>query len=240
MTDIRSSGGDNRWFEQAASVLAHLGFELLAPEQDRIEHAGHLLVAIRHTPTQEHYDPESVDYWTSDGVKGQAARLDFETRYPLAAPFAWGRIVLADRLGVQNEFLSFGGNLKARTAQDGTIIVDFASRAPILRWGGHSQEPDPLAAEIGAYFGRLKVPIDFAPGAEELIAKAEPATLYCAFIQATHERLTRYPGFREANRWLAEWNSRESARMEAADAPHWQAGQAFARELAAVEAVARE
>ena len=56
-----------------------------------------------------------------------------------------------------------------------------------------ARSTDPLAAEVGAFFARLKVPIDFVPGAEALIAKAAPAALYCAFIQFVRERLARGP-----------------------------------------------
>ena len=113
-------------------------------------------------------------------------------------------------------------------------------QAPILRWSGHSQETDPLAAEVGAFFARLKVPIDFVPGAEALIAKAAPPALYCAFIQFVRERLSKARSLRDANRWLADWGSREGQRMEAAAAEHWKAATELRRQLGAMEATARE
>ena len=231
---------DAGWLEGAGRILSSLGFELVEPDHTRNYETGHLLAALRPQPTLQHYDPETIDYWTSDGVRGHAARLDRETRFPMTTDYAWGRITLTDRLDVKNEFLSFGGALRAQTTADGTVLVDFSSHAPILRWSGHSQSTDPLAAEVGAFFARIKVPIDFVPGAEAIVSKAAPRTLYCAFIQHVRERLAQAQSLRDANRWLTEWSSRESQRMEAAATDHWRAAADLRRQLGAIEAIARE
>jgi hypothetical protein len=231
---------DGGWLERAANKLESLGFELLEPDHTRGDETSHMVAALRPKPTLQHFDPDYVDYWTSDGVRGRAAKLTREDRLPIAGEFEWGRITLVDRLGVENGFLSFGGTLRAQLTADGTVYVDFASNAPILRWAGHSQSTDPLSAEVGVFFARLKVPIDFVPGTEALITKAAPRTLYCAFIQYEKDRLTQIHSFREANRWLADWTIRESQRQEAAAKDDWQAAIALRRQLSAVEAIARE
>ena len=240
-TDPRfAASADDRWLEQAARLLAGLGFQLVEPDTTIGDETSHLLVAIRPVPTLKHFDPESIEYWITEGARGRAARLDRDSRLPLASGFSWGRIALTDRLGVRNEFLSFGGALKAQMNPDATVLVDFGSHAPILRWSGHSQGTDPLAAEVGAFVGRLKVPIDFVPGAEALMAKAAPEALYCAFIQSVRERLARARGLRDSNRWLADWSSREGQRMEAGAAESWGAAIELRRQLEAMEAIARE
>lgn len=240
-TDPRfAAPADDRWLEHAARLLAGLGFQLVEPDRTNGDETSHLLVALRPEPTLKHFDPESIDYWITEGARGRAARLDRETRLPLVCGFSWGRIALTDRLGVRNEFLSFGGALKAQVNPDATVLVDFGSHAPILRWSGHSQGTDPLAAEVGAFIGRLKVPIDFVPGAEALLAKAAPEALYCAFIQSVRERLARARGLRDSNRWLADWSSREGQRIEAAAAESWKAATELRRQLEAMEAIARE
>jgi hypothetical protein len=240
-TDPRSQIPDDAgWLERAGLILAGLGFELVEPDRTQNEDTSHLLVALRPKPTLQHFDPESIDYWTSDGVHGHAAALDREGRFPLASDYAWGRITLTDRLSVKNEFLSFGGTIRAQLTADGTVLVDFSSHAPILRWSGHSQSTDPLAAEVGAFFARIKVPIDFVPGTEAMVAKSAPTTLYCAFIQYVRERLAQAQTLREANRWLAEWSSRENQRMETSANDHWRAGTELRRQLSAIEAIARE
>jgi hypothetical protein len=234
-----AASADDRWLEQATRLLANLGFELVEPVKSSGDETGHLLAALRQTPTLRHFDPESIDYWITEGARGRAAQLDRETRFPVTTDFSWGRITLTDRLGVHNEFLSFGGTLRGAMTPDATVLVDFSSNAPILRWSGHSQATDPLAAEVGGFFARLKVPIDFVPGVEALIAEAAPRTLYCAFIQSVRERLAGARGLREANRWLANWSSSEGRRVEAASSEHWTAATELRRQLKAIETIAR-
>jgi hypothetical protein len=179
---------DPRWLAGVGRILANLGFELVEPDRPQGDETSHLLAALRPKPTLQHYDPESIDYWTTDGSRGRAAALDRETRFPVVADFAWGRITLTDRVGVKNEFLSFGGTMRAQMTDDTTVLIDFSSNAPILRWSGHSQSTDPLAAEVGAFFARVKVPIDFVPGAEGLVSRATPQTFYCAVRAGAFER----------------------------------------------------
>ena len=64
-----------------------------------------------------------------------------------------------------------------------TTITRFRSPAPIERWSGHSQGLDLLTEEIGAFFGRLMVPVDFQPGAEGRLVSATPLALYAAFLR---------------------------------------------------------
>ena len=223
--------GDARWLEWVGRLLASLGFELVEPDPTRGDDIGHLLAALRPQPTLQHFDAESIDYWITDGARGRAARLDRESRFPVASDYAWGRIVLTDRLVVKNEFLSFGGTLRAQETADGTVLVDFSSNAPILRWSGHSQSTDPLAAEVGAFLARIKVPIDFVPGAEAFVSRAAPRVLYCAFIQHVRERLTQKRTLREANRRLADWSAHESQRIEASARGDWTAAAELRRQL---------
>jgi hypothetical protein len=231
---------DGRWLEGVGRILANLGFELVEPGHAATEEASHLLAALRPQPTVRHFDPETIGYWITDGGRGRTASLDREAKFPFVSDYAWGRITLADRLGVKNEFLSFGGTMRAQMTDDATVLVDFSSHAPILRWSGHSQATDPLAAEVGAFFARIKVPIDFVPGAEGMVAKATPRTLYCAFIQYVRQRLGEARTLRDANRWLAEWSSRESQRMDATANDHWRAALDLRQQLGAIETIARE
>ncbi len=240
MTEQRTGLADTGpWQDQAARLVANLGFQLVEADGGPTN-GGHLVVAIRPAPTLQHFDPEVVTYWVTEQGRGRPAQIDREIRMPLESAFAWGRIVVADRLGVTNQFLSFGGMLRAQVMADATLVADFSSSAPLLRWSGHSQGIDPLTSEVGAFFARIKVPIDFAPGVEELISRAAPKTLYCAFVQDVRERLAHARTLREANRWLNEWAPRESQRLEFAAADHWKAALELRRQLGLIEAVARE
>jgi hypothetical protein len=240
-TDPRSTfPDDSRWTDTTALLLANLGFELVEPDRTAGNETSHLLIALRPQPTLQHFDPETIDYWFNDGSHGHAAKLERDARLPIASDYAWGQIGLTDRLGVQNLFLSFGGALRAQMVADGSILADFGSNAPILRWSGHSQVSDPLTSEVGAFFARIKVPIDFVPGAEAVVSKAGPRTLYCAFILSVRERLSQAHTPLDANRWLADWSSREGHRMESDFADSWNAATDMRRQLSAIEAIARE
>src|ERR1035437_878578 len=182
---------DARGPEQVGRILATLGFALIEPDPTHGEEASHVVVALRAQPTLQHFDPETIDYWITDGARGRAAKMDRETRLPVASDFSWGRITLTDRLGVENGFLSFGGTMRAQVAADTSVPADFSSDAPSLTRAGPSRSPDRLAAEGGSFFARTQLPPAFVPGTEAMIAKAPPRTLFCAFIQFVRERLSR-------------------------------------------------
>ena len=90
---------------------------------------------------------------------------------PQSEDFSWGLIRLVDRLGVSNEYLTFGGHLDAALVDD-VVVAAFASPAPLLRRGGHSQGWDDGADAIGGFFARMMVAVDFKPGFERSFATA--------------------------------------------------------------------
>jgi hypothetical protein len=164
----------------AVTMLTDLGF-LARPDLPDRPGPAYLLVALRDAPTLRHYDPEAVEYWISEGGRGVRQTLTRETRLPIDSEFSWGLIRIVDRLHVTNEYLTFGGRLTA-DAIDGVVIAVFTSPAPLLRRGGHSQGWDRGADNLGAYFARLMVPVDYAPGFERRVARADPISRYAAFL----------------------------------------------------------
>ena len=146
-----------------------------------------LLVALRPTPTLQHYDPEAIDYWVSDDGRGSRRTLTHDSSMPRSEDFSWGLIRLVDRLGVSNEYLTFGGHLDAASIDD-VVVAAFASPAPLLRRGGHSQGWDDGADAIGAFFARMMVAVDYEPGFEQTFAAAEPLTRYAAFVRDADQR----------------------------------------------------
>jgi hypothetical protein len=109
--------------------------------------------------------------------------------------------------------------------------VSFESPAPIQRWSGHSLGLDLLTPEMGAFFGRLMIPIDFEPGAEARILAAPPLVLYAAFLQDVHAREHRSREFREADRNLSTFVEHEVHRLQSTDPDAWQDGEALRAEL---------
>ena len=170
----------------AAQRLAPWGF---LADPDLPDHPGPatLIVALRERPTLRHYDPEVVEFWSTEDGHGAHETITRTTRVPLTTGVSWGEIRILDRLGESNGYFSFGGRCDADLFDD-ALIVAFTSSAPILRRGGHSQGWDDGADAVGAFFGRLLVTVDYMPGFEARLAHATPLARYSAFIrdEATH------------------------------------------------------
>lgn len=180
---------------EAARRLADWGF-LAEPDLPDRPGPAHLLVALRDTPTLRHYDPELVEYWATAEGRGVRRSLSRETRMPLDTEFSWGLIRIIDRLGVSNEYVTFGGHLAADEV-DGATYAVFVSEAPLLRRGGHSQPWDEGADSLAAFFGRFLLAVDIEPGFEARAAAAPPLTRYAAFIDDEAARYRRSAAMRE-------------------------------------------
>jgi hypothetical protein len=172
-----------------AALVSDLGFlvrrDIPTPSQDAL-----LVVALRPAPTERHFDPEVIGYWrTGDDGRGHRAELTTGHRMPMLAECSWGPIEITDRYGISNTFLSFGASLSADRDAAGTVIATFRSRAPIFRRGGHSQRYDAIAAAVAGFFGRLRVPVNFVPGAEACLSEATPVVRYAAFLRYELPRL---------------------------------------------------
>lgn len=213
-----------------ASLVANLGF-LVRRDIPTLGQEALLVVALRDTPTERHFDPELISYWRSgeDG-RGHRGELTHASAMPRLGEFSWGPIEIVDRLGITNTFVSLGGSLAADRDATGTVIVSFRSHGPILRRGGHSQRYDSIAAALAGFFGRLLVPIDFQPGAERLISAASPATRYAAFLQHEIPRLG-IQLVREAYGADARLVRAEGERLRVRDPRAWDEGTALLTRL---------
>jgi len=170
-----------------AEALENLGFTLLNSDRPAAEGGSQLLVALRDRPTLRHFDPEAASIWVAAAGRGRPLAIDRKT--PAGdRDILWGHVHVIDRLGVENRFLSFGGALRVADVSPLLRVVQHVSPGPVVRWGGHSQGSDPLAGEIGAFFGRLIVPVDFAPGGEARLAAEPPEHLYAAFLRDVEAR----------------------------------------------------
>ena len=216
---------------EAAGHLAHLGFLLVNGSHPEEPGGAQLLIALRDQPTLEHFDPENIEHWIASGGKGRLSQLTRATATPLDRPFAWGTIRAIDRLDVFNSFLSFGGRIRLESVDTATTVAVFDSPAPIVRWSGHSQSVDPLTGEIGAFFARMRIPIDYTPGAEQRIAGATPMALYAAMLAGLQHRFAASPSLRSAQQWLSGWSAREAHRIRTVGEVDWEAGVALASDL---------
>jgi len=206
------------WCADAARRLAVLGFLDVNGSTPEAPGGPRLIVALRSTPTLVHFDPETIGYWAFDGERGRLASFSRSDQRPADREVSWGRVHVADRIPVANEFLCFGGRLQAFDIDPDTTIVEISSPAPILRWSGHSQGVDTLTDEVGAFFGRLMIPIDFRPGAEARIGAAGPMTLFAAMLADYARRLRASRVLRDESTELDGFLRREIARL-GRDAP---------------------
>ena len=215
-----------RWLDAAVALTADLGFRLVEPDPTGRRGPvteGHLLVALRGEPTLRHFDPESISYY---GRAGEGAALTTVARIPAGAgvrrSVLWGHVHVVDRVPVENRFLTFGGELELVGVDAAFTIAHLRSPAPIVRWGGHSQGTDPLTLAIGAFFGRLIVPVDFQPGAAARIDAASPEVLFSAFLCDATARGSGRRRFANdlfgVDRWLAAAWVRARTNPEACDA----------------------
>ena len=217
---IVAADGEHLRAADVAGRMGRWGF-LAHPDLPDTPGPAFLLVALRPAPTMQHYDPEAVDYWATHGGRGERRTLTRESAMPRSEDFSWGLIRLVDRLNVTNEYLTFGGHLDAATIDD-IVVAAFASPAPLLRRGGHSQGWDAGADAVGAFFGRLMVAVDFTPGFENLLGEASPLTRYAAFvIDAAKRRLTA-PASRQDDE-LDRLLRSEATRLQTTAPTDWEA-----------------
>jgi hypothetical protein len=206
--------------------LEGLGFVVVDGAHAGRKSPARLLVGLRDQPTLAHFDPEWVLVWATRDGRGTRLRLQ-RPCLPEQLPFAWGPIRLFDRLGESNTFVSFGGTLTAGEVEPGFSVLRFASPAPILRFAGHSQPSDPLAADVEAFFARLMVPIDFVRGAETIVAETSPLGLYAAVVADFAARLDASPvaeAWRRSDPESDRWAVTERARLRAEQPAAWAEG----------------
>ncbi len=223
--EARPGAGGGEWLARASGIIRDLGFSIVSGVDPREPAATDLVVALRDEPTLRHFDPEEVTFWVPREGRGRPRELTRDSPMPLETRFAWGRISIADRLGLSNQWLSFGGIVHAAELDEGTTVVAFVSPAPIQRWSGHSQGLDMLTPEMGAFFARLMIPIDFEPGAEHAILDADPLALYCAFVRDVHARQHASSRLVQADRALASYVEHAAKRLEEAEAAAWADGE---------------
>jgi hypothetical protein len=201
----------------------HLGFLLDGSFPEDAGPAG-LVVVLHDHPTLAHFDPELIRYWrTGDDRRGHVDELTLASPLPVSHAYSWGKIELVDRFGIENDFVSVGGTVDVEPTADGAL-VRFRSPVPILRMGGHSQAVDRIALDLGAFFGRIMVPIDFRPGAEEEVASAPPAARWAAFIAYERSRYAAYEALRDEHPAEAAILRHQDAHLHLDRPEDWSAG----------------
>ena len=98
--------------------------------------------------------------------------------------------------------------------------------------GGHSQADDLVALEMGAFFARIMVPIDFNPAAEPALSTADPLTRYAAFVAFQRERYLGHLLLRKEHPRESAILWEEAERLRKAHPQAWEQGRRLLEVLA--------
>lgn len=216
--------------DDASGLMAELGFVAFrTPPGDPVP-GSCLTLMIRSRPTRRHFDPEVVTYWVHHGRAGHLELVDIHTTPPVFERFSWGKIQLADRFGISNSFVTFGGFLYTERMDPDALLLVFRSSAPILRLAGHSQKRDAIADEILSFFARV-VPHLWSPAEDQLVNSRSPEELYAAFLVHVRHRLDGSAALRESMSGDVRMVDSELAIMGAHQPTELAAGERLLREL---------
>lgn len=153
-------------------------------------HSG-LLVAIRETPTEMHFDPESMRLRLVDEHDGvDWVTLSLQWFFRGSRRVFPGRVILRDRTDKRVEFFAFGGSLEV-THIPGETVYSLQAPAPILEITGPLETiPDQLAFETEVLLGEMEA--RWRPNEEQFtqrVTQVDPLEFYTASIQSI---LVRY------------------------------------------------
>ncbi len=210
--------------DAALALVGDRGLRLIEGDPSAGRAGDLLLVALRREHHDRQFEPDWLLYWVAAAGRGVRRRLDRGSLEIGGAPFAWGTIRVFDRLSVFNTYVTFGGTVTVGHASDGTLVAQFASPAPILRWTGRDQPPDVRAAEAECFFARIMVPIDFTSGAEALVSATSPLAVYAAMLADLEPRLAAERALDAPDARLAATVRHEAVRVRTSAASAWQEG----------------
>lgn len=212
-----------------AQLLADLGF-LLIPADPNVPSLAYLFVALRGRPTLAHFDPEAIEYWTRLGQRCTTGSIDRATQLPIDTDLAWGEVRIVDRLGVANEYLTFGGRLEAARV-DGLVVAVFSSPALLLCGAGHSDAFDPGGQSMAAFFARLRAAVGSARSLEAHACSVTPLARYGAFLADSLGRPAASEALRSLDQGTWAMLMREKRRLLRDHPDEWRSGVSLSAEV---------
>ncbi|MCB0196713.1 MAG: hypothetical protein KDJ65_32470 [Anaerolineae bacterium] len=180
---------DNTLFEEIATA----GYLLLDQPHPNSPGGLRLLIALRETPTEAHYDPERIDLYRAE-PDGRVLlnHLKLKTITNGSWPLCAGPVVLRDRTDKRVYFFTYGGSLDIYS-NNGMAVCELRSTAPIVTMSSDSEsvaeqlavETEALLARIHAAWGRDD------DGYYHRLVETDPLALYGAsivYISKTYEQ----------------------------------------------------
>ncbi len=158
-----------------------------------------VIVAIRETPTEKHFDPEWIEVQllnSQDQVEHCRLGPDLHRHFPKR--LCPGRLTLHDRYAKRVDFYTFGATIDA-LSQPAETIYSITSSAPILLLAEDDDNfPEQFEAEAAALLASIHVQwalkdIRF----NHRLVEFDPAQLYQATLRSLLARYTEYPALHE-------------------------------------------
>ena len=159
-----------------------------------------LLVAIRETPTEAHFDPKTIRLQVRD-EGGAATRITLGLRSPFqrSRHVCLGRVVLRDRVDKRVDFFVLGGSLDI-AMEPGETVYALRSPAPILEVTDHLESiSDQLAFETEAMIGEMQARWGTNDqGFARRLSQVDPLQFYLASLHSVLARYGRAPTLQES------------------------------------------
>ena len=199
--------------------MEHWGYYLLPKSHPESPGYTGLLVAIRETPTGEHFDPESIRLRIiEEGKETSWATFRSEIFFKKSRLVGPGQVSLRDRIDKRVEFFTFGGFLEA-VSIPGETVYSLRSLAPILDLNGSPEsvadqlafETEATIAEQAARWGSNEH--DFL----RRLTQMDPFEFYLAMLHSILQRYEQHSALRRSfhhfyaallkeKKWLIEVN----------------------------------
>ena len=204
--------------QEATELLRHMehwGYDLADPPHPRSPGYGRLLVAIRRTPTEDHYDPEAIQLHLCS-AQGPPARttIHLDTSLDGPARVSAGHVELTDRFNKRRGFFTYGASIDMGSQPD-EAVFDLRSPAPIVELTGTLDEDvgQQLASGTEALWAKVHVRwgVDDT-GLMRCLGSAEPEMLYASTLvslwdmyRESHILRQTFPRFYNMLRREMEW-----------------------------------
>jgi hypothetical protein len=176
-----------------------------------------LAIAMRPSPTGEHFDPDTVRLRLRNRA-GIAAwtTLSWSSVSVASEAVCLGRAILSDRSKGCIEFYTFGGSLELIRGPD-EVVVALRSPAPILELDPAEETvADQLACETEALLGKAEVAWgQDEQGFNQRLAEMDPVQLYIAALCSILHQYSFCGSLRETYRECSEALLREKHRLRA-------------------------
>lgn len=145
-----------------------------------------LLVAIRQTPTELHFDPEAIELRLAEpGSQIRQVTLGLNLAFSASRRVCAGQVVLRDRIDKRVNFFVFGGTLEATTVP-GETVYSLRSSAPILALTERRESaPTQLALETESLLAKIQAKWGLNDaGFTERLVQVDPHLLYVACLDS--------------------------------------------------------